>query len=311
MDTKFIDKFPEIAEQIFQQLNNEDLIKSKVVDKAWRDLIDKRLVWKRMIQSSTRNVENHKKEFNLVLKKMPAENLKKFALACQDLANAYDADHLETPCLSPIKPCAPLHVAAAYGDLLLFKQILKKSYDKNPKGELGETPFHWAAWYNKFDICKFYIEHAKDKEPKDCDGSTPLYYAADQGHFEVFKLIFHHAQDKNPRTMLFGLTVLHEAAIEGHLEICKLIVLEVDDKNPLDNQGCTPLHLAAMHGHSEIYKFIAERVDEKNPVDNQGKTPLHEAIDNGHLHICRILLDILGIENPTLTEPEAKRLLKE
>ena len=106
-------------------------------------------------------------------------------------------------------------------------------------------------------------------------------------------------------------TVLHDAAFEGHLEICKLIVSEVDNKNPLDNQGRTPLHFAAMHGHSEIYKFIAERVDEKNPVDNQGKTPLHEAIDNGHLHICRILLDILGIENPTLTEPEAKRLLKE
>ena len=58
-------------------------------------------------------------------------------------------------------------------------------------------------------------------------------------------------------------------------------------------------------------KFIAERVNEKNPLDNQGKAPLHEAIDNSHWHICRILLDILRIENPTLTEPEAKCLPKE
>ena len=138
MDKIFIARFPEIAEQIFQQLNNEDLIKSKEVDKAWCDLIDQRLWYKRMVQFFTREVENYKNEFNLVLKKMPAENLKKFALACQDLANAYDADHLETPCLSPIKPCAPLHVAAAYGDLLLFKHILKKSDDKDPKGKVGD-----------------------------------------------------------------------------------------------------------------------------------------------------------------------------
>ena len=84
-------------------------------------------------------------------------------------------------------------------------------------------------------------------------------------------------------------------------------------KNPpvwVENEW-TPLHVAASNGYSEVYKLIAERVEEKNPLDNKGKTPLHEAIDNGHLHICRILLDILGIENPTLVEPEAKRLRKE
>ena len=82
MDKKFIARFPEMAEQIFNELNNEDLIKSKEVDKAWWDLIDQRLVWKRMIQSCTRKVEHYKSEFNLVLKKIPSENLKKFALAC-------------------------------------------------------------------------------------------------------------------------------------------------------------------------------------------------------------------------------------
>jgi hypothetical protein len=163
MDKIFIARFPEIAEQIFQQLNNEDLVKSKEVDKAWCDLIDQRLLYKRMVQSCTREVKHYKKEFNLVLKKMPAENLKKFALACQDMVNASKFDS-ESPCLLPIEHCAPLHVAAAYGDLLLFKHILKKSDDKDPKGiERQETPFHCAAWYNKLDICKFYIEHATGK----------------------------------------------------------------------------------------------------------------------------------------------------
>ena len=310
MDKIFIARFPEIAEQIFQQLNNEDLIKSKVVDKAWSDHINQRLLWKRMIQSSTKHVEDYKFEFNLVLKKMPAENLKKFALACRDLANASMLDS-ESPCLLPMEQCAPLHVVAGYGDLLLFKHILKKSHDKDPKGiEDQITPFDCAAYYNKLEICKFYVEHAKDKEPNTY-WSSPLFCAAEEGHLDVFKLIFHHAQDKNPRNTI-GFTVLHDAAIEGHLEICKIIVSEVDDKNPLGNRGRTPLHFAAMQGHSEIYKFIAERVEEKNPPDNRGKTPLHDAINCGHLlHISKILMDILENENPTLAEPEAKRLRKE
>ena len=73
MDETFLVKFPDIAEKIFEQLNNEDLIKSKEVTQAWCDLIDQRLVWKRMIQSSTKHVEDFKFEFNLVLKKMPSD----------------------------------------------------------------------------------------------------------------------------------------------------------------------------------------------------------------------------------------------
>ena len=92
MDETFFETFPEMAEQIFEQLNNEDLIKSKEVNQAWCDLIitqlnliDKRLFWKRMIQSCTRKVKNYKSEYNLVLKKIPTEILKKFALTCLNL----------------------------------------------------------------------------------------------------------------------------------------------------------------------------------------------------------------------------------
>ena len=268
MDKKFIARFPEMAEQIFNELNNEDLIKSKEVDKAWCDLIDQRLVWKRMIQSSTKHDNDFKFEFNLGLKKMPSDILKEFALVCFK-AKWFNLGF------------SPLHIIAFCGDLLLYKYILEKSSDKNPKirtEELGgAAPIHVAALYNNLEIVKFCIEHDENKNPKDCEGSTPL----------------------------------HHAAYKGDLEICKLIVLVVDDKNPRDKLGWTPLHAAARNGHSEIYKFIAERVDDKNPSDNQGNTPFEEAFDNGHLQICRIYLDILGIENPTLTEPEAKSRSKE
>ena len=264
MDKKFIPRFPELAEQIFQQLSNEDMVKSKEVDKAWCDLIDQRLVWKRMIQSSTKDVEDYKFEFNLVLKKMPSDILKKFALAC-----------LETKILN--EHLSPLHIAADCGDLLLYKYILEKSSDKNPKHLYDNTPLHYAAWKGNFEICKLIVLEVDNKNPRNRFGRTPLHYAAKKGHSEIYKFIAE----------------------------------RVEEKNPLDDSGRTPLHQAAMKGHSELYKFIAERVEEKNPLDNEEKTPFHLAFDNGHLQICRIYLDILGIENPTLTEPEANRLRKE
>ena len=206
MDKKFIARFPEMAEQIFNELNNEDLIKSKEVDKAWCDLIDQRLVWKRMIQSSTKHVEDFKFEFNLVLKKMPSDILKNFALVCLE-SKAWN------------KHFSPLYITAAFGDLLLYKYILEKSSDKNPKDRMGRTPFHAAAFHNNLEVVKFCIEHDQNKNPKDCKDQTPL----------------------------------HKAAFQGNLEICKLIVLEVDNKNPRNKYGRTPLHYAARNGHSEVH----------------------------------------------------------
>ena len=47
---------------------------------------------------------------------------------------------------------APLHLAADMGDLLVYKHILEKSKNKNPKTKIGEVPLSRAA---------FKVQHVK------------------------------------------------------------------------------------------------------------------------------------------------------
>jgi hypothetical protein len=47
-------RFPHVAEQIFQQLNDEDLAKSREVEKLWQKFIDERnYPWLRIVNIPT------------------------------------------------------------------------------------------------------------------------------------------------------------------------------------------------------------------------------------------------------------------
>ena len=286
-------RFPVIAEQIFDQLDNQNVTKCREICKSWYDVTD-RLQWIRKIQKLTKD---HQISWKLVFVKIPTHFLKKLALTCEEYHD--DIFHWL---------CSPLHTAAHSGDLQLFKHIYEKSKDKNPKGTLGQTPFHAAARNGSLEIFRFIMERAEDKNPKDKLGWTPLYLAAEHGHLEICKLICEKVSSLNPRTDC-GRTPLLEAANEGHLEICKLLVLKVEDKNPSDEKGLTPLHAAARKGYLEIYKFIAERVKEKNPDEyRDGITPLYLADVYGHYEICQLIYDYkIKQRDAELSNPEKKR----
>ena len=47
-------RFPHLAEQIFQQLNNEDLVRCREVEKLWKEFIDERnYPWLRIVNIPT------------------------------------------------------------------------------------------------------------------------------------------------------------------------------------------------------------------------------------------------------------------
>ena len=48
--------------------------------------------------------------------------------------------------------------------------------DKNPKGENGDTPLHYAADFGHLRLFKFIMEHAIDKTPINDHGETPLHF---------------------------------------------------------------------------------------------------------------------------------------
>ena len=69
-------RFPVIAQQIFEQLDNQDLIKFREVDMTFCSSIDQnRLIWTRMIK----NCNKFRKKWNLAMEKVPVNTLEDHA----------------------------------------------------------------------------------------------------------------------------------------------------------------------------------------------------------------------------------------
>ena len=72
-------RFPVIAEQIFDQLDDQNVMKCREICKTWYDVTE-RLQWIRKIQKLTKESKNHQSSWKSVLVKIPIEFLKKLTL---------------------------------------------------------------------------------------------------------------------------------------------------------------------------------------------------------------------------------------
>ena len=122
MDT-FIEAFPHIAEEIFQQLDDKSLTNCREVARSWSVFIDDRnLSWIRIIKSPT-------------------------TLSYRSTRSKY---------LSP--GSTYLHLAAVTGQAVVFKDICEDEENKNPPNDLKITPLHCAVAKGYFEIVNFLIQ---------------------------------------------------------------------------------------------------------------------------------------------------------
>ena len=157
-------RFPVIAEQIFDQLDDQNVMKCREICKTWYDVTE-RLQWIRLIQKMTKDqgigvwtandaklYNDHQISWKSVLVKIPTHFLKKLAVTRDWFG---------------WKRCpTPLHTAVHSGDLQLFEHIYEKSKDKSPQDTEGKTPFHAAAEHGSLEIFKFIMERAEKENPK-------------------------------------------------------------------------------------------------------------------------------------------------
>ena len=122
-------RFPVIAQQILEQLDNQNLTKCREVDKTLCSSIDKdRLIWTRMIKNYIKDNNFFRKSWNLVMKKVPVKYLEDLALTTQKLGTVYDWYDM----VYEYQRC-PHHIVAACGSLSLYKFITKKTGEINPR----------------------------------------------------------------------------------------------------------------------------------------------------------------------------------
>ena len=117
-------RFPVIAQQILEQLDNQNLTKCRTVDKILCSSIDEnRLIWTRMIKNYIKGNTFFRKSWNSVMKKVPVKYLEDLALTTQKLGTIYDWYDQR----------APHHIVAVCGSLSLYKFITEKNGEINPR----------------------------------------------------------------------------------------------------------------------------------------------------------------------------------
>ena len=162
-------RFPHIAQQVFEQLDDQSLANCREADRDWKYFIDNEKFYKCKIQ-------------NLMLK-------------YQKQSWNY-------------RNMSPLHMAAAIGQTQVVLDIIKKEckIDKyfgivnkdlgGKNANLLRSPLHYAVRGGYFSVCKALVENLEDTNPGDWNGSTPLHTAV--GSYDILKLLIDNATVKNP-----------------------------------------------------------------------------------------------------------------
>ena len=241
-------RFPNVAQDIFKELDNETVTKCRNVSRLWCDYLDdQKFCWVRMIQRYHTNMKNEYQQWKKVFKNTPVEFVKEISVTTQQFFKR-DASRITFY-------WSPLHIAAGQGNLELCKRIFEKTKNIQPRFKYKWTALHVAVTQGHEEICEFLMENLEDKNPSDKNGTTSFHYAAERGLTNVCRLIIENIDDKNPAAPN-GCTPLHLAAKNGHLEIVRLIVETGVDKNSLFN-GKTPLDLVTKRNLT-FYRLLSK-----------------------------------------------------
>ena len=147
-------RFPHLAEQIFQQLDNESLAKSRQVEKLWQKFIDERnYPWLRIVNIPT-ILQDGDTYMHLAAQYGQADM---FEIILDEEENKNAKNHEgETPFL----------VACIKGHMNIALMVLKKAdalkIDLNAKDNLCQTAFYVACRNGHSDIVEMIIKNSSE-----------------------------------------------------------------------------------------------------------------------------------------------------
>ena len=163
-------RFPHIGNQVFQQLDNEDLIKCRKISPSWNEFIgNQKLPWIRMIKKYLHELEFNKKileEWRKFVKSYNVATLQQIAIKVERFFQ--DNPDEEYPILDP------LSAATLSGNIEIVGKLLENGADLDA---LNFDPLYYAA--KQQDIATY--ELLKEK----CEGWSPTYFDSIQNGMSV------------------------------------------------------------------------------------------------------------------------------
>ena len=152
---------------------------------------------------------------------------------------------------------APIHDAAASGDVAAVMSLIKGGVSPNALNEAGETPLIVAARADQREVANVLIQLRADPRLAAPDGTTPL----------------------------------HAAALTDDANLIYVLTGAQPDVNARDAQGATPLMLAAEAGKgAAVAALRLDRLSDLEITDNSGRTALTRAGLKSQKMIVTILL---------------------
>ena len=303
----FCSRFPDVAESIFDKLNNDSLVNCKEVSTEWNSFLDdpKFLLMRKIVKIlKSKNQLDLIPKIAKIITKISTDTFKELEMAVTEFYADESIAKLSSGYSSKYgKGLTLIHILAGTGNTELLKTLLEKNEDLMCKDLNDHVPLHYCAKNGHLEACQYIIgkmENIDDKNPKGI--TTPLHLAATEGHLAICLAILNQLEDTHPLN-IFGETPLHSAAKGGHLQIYISLMDQVEDKNPKDEDNDTPLHIAALMGHIQICElilnwYVSNNALEKNPSNRCGVTPLHLAAEKGYLHVYKVIVDHVIDKNP-------------
>ena len=318
-------RFPNVAKQIFNKLDDESLTNCRMTNLLWLGTLENMdIIWVRilnkhskLLKKSERSEEKYKNSIFFLRSRRLKYHQKVFE-KISIIEEILRKSHEKNPNI--MGKMSPLHVAAIQGNEYFTNLLLNKIgiLDVNPRDLSQWTPFIWAT--NVSD----------EKIPYGDFGYSPLTLTSKRAYlssknrdlYELMKDFYvtplhgiHFIRDKEKASlsvckMMIDCnvdietktnceeTALHRAAFQGNYHICRLIIEHANNINPQNHNNLTPFHLAVIHGHVKVCElFIGSNVDTA-AVTKNNRTALHLAAFHGHLEICKLLIDRVKDKNP-------------
>ena len=172
-------RFPHLIESIFGRIDSESLVKCRVVGELWCNHLGAQKFFKiRMIQATVEQFHEISNAWTRIFKTATTQTI-------LDLGEAVQNFYQRSSVLKYQNGIAPLHVAAATGNLWLFREIYAKALDKYPRDNEGWTILHFPAQNGHLHVYDYISNKCYDQNPRDNTGWTPLHSAAAKGHLNT------------------------------------------------------------------------------------------------------------------------------
>ena len=276
-------RFPHLAEKIFQQLDNEDLVKSRQVEKLWQKFIDERnYPWLRIVNIPT-ILQDGNSYMHLAAQ---CGQMDMFEIILDEEKDKEPKNYKdETPFLTA---CRKGRMNIAF---ILLKKADELEIDLNTKDHKNQTAFHLACLHGHSELAEMIAKNSSNKftttintklkiglNNKNIDGSSAFHLACWQGHSEIAEMIM-----KNSSKLNIDLNSKNNRKVKG--EFCLRAI----------SDGWTAFHLTCFSGHSDIAGMIMKNSSQLkmdlNSKDNYGWTAFHFACIKGHTRIVNMMIE--------------------